>query len=310
MGSALVLGDRGSGLTTFLGLLYTAQVRYGTEASDRFRFHADRESIRSLQGIYTALGEGKFPQDEIDWEQRPLAFLLGFRRSGLRPRARSEESGAFDVIQLRVGGLSPEEIAELGNHETILDGNFRSMVRSPILLILLDATRLPLAGPDSLPGGAAVRYDHTLARTLAVVAGFVGSERARRDRQLFPLFVVTKSDRLADNVRRQLRAPEGPAEEWDEASRSETGEALLRTYFPETRRYLQSPEPPGLRVAPPGWFFSSVRLASPANGEPRISRRERTPLGGWEPEYPFEEYRRLLDRLGALAHRLPSEPTT
>jgi len=48
MNSALIVGDQGSGLTTFVGLLYTAQVRLGTEAADKFRFHADRDTIQQL----------------------------------------------------------------------------------------------------------------------------------------------------------------------------------------------------------------------------------------------------------------------
>src|SRR5947199_69510 len=35
-----LLGDRASGKTTFLGLLYAAQVKYGTGVTDDFRFHA------------------------------------------------------------------------------------------------------------------------------------------------------------------------------------------------------------------------------------------------------------------------------
>ncbi|HYB79157.1 MAG TPA: hypothetical protein VEG66_05300, partial [Thermoplasmata archaeon] len=62
MGSALVVGDRGSGLTTFVGLLYAAQLRLGTEERDEFRFSADRETIRQLEGIYGELVAGRFPE--------------------------------------------------------------------------------------------------------------------------------------------------------------------------------------------------------------------------------------------------------
>jgi len=40
-----LLGDRASGKTTFLGLLYSAQVKYGTGVQDDFRFHAPIQSL-------------------------------------------------------------------------------------------------------------------------------------------------------------------------------------------------------------------------------------------------------------------------
>ena len=43
---AAILGDRACGKTTFLGLLYAAQVKYGTRVVDSFRFHAPLQSLR------------------------------------------------------------------------------------------------------------------------------------------------------------------------------------------------------------------------------------------------------------------------
>src|SRR5207245_10859147 len=40
----VIIGERGSGKATFLGLLYAAQVKSGTDARDGFRFHVTYES--------------------------------------------------------------------------------------------------------------------------------------------------------------------------------------------------------------------------------------------------------------------------
>jgi len=98
MTSALVVGDRGSGLTTFVGLLYTAQVRLGTEEADEFRFHADRESIRQLEAIYGELGAGRFPERDVNWEEHPLSLSsdsgTGSSEAGPGPTRRTKEGSA------------------------------------------------------------------------------------------------------------------------------------------------------------------------------------------------------------------------
>jgi hypothetical protein len=47
-----------------------------------------------------------------------------------------------------------------------------------------------------------------------------------------------------------------------------------------------------------------LRIES-GEGGPRIARRSRFPIGSWEPEYPYEEYRALIEHLGELSQRLP-----
>ncbi|HZY70764.1 MAG TPA: hypothetical protein VFF67_07305 [Thermoplasmata archaeon] len=307
MSSALVLGERGSGLTTFLGLLYTAQVRLGVDASDEFRFSADRGSIRRMGEIYSALGTGQFPDSEVGGEHEPVSFVFGFRR-GRFPRLGGPAGSAdreFDSVRIQVGGIPTDEVAELDRHDAVLDVATRRLLRSPVVVPIVDASSLP----DDGAGASAVpvtRFDHSLSATLGLLAKFRAAERRWRARHLFPLFVVTKLDRVRPEVRSRLQVPEGPVENWPLTARYIVGRRLLHEYLPETARILIERGAAAVSIDRPGWFFSGLRMEERRGGS-RIARRSVPPNGGWEPEYPFEEYKALLLRMSELARRLPED---
>ncbi|MCI4360248.1 MAG: hypothetical protein L3J91_00935 [Thermoplasmata archaeon] len=305
MSTALVLGEPGSGLTTFVGLLYAAQVRLGIDDADEFRFSADRESIRWIGEIYSSLTDGRFPDAGADGEQPPLSFVLGFRRGRLRGLARRavSEDGEFDTVRLQVGGLLAADIAELERHDAVLDAGTRRLLRSPVVVPLIDATRLAGSGSETDDRPMA-RYDRVLAGTLTVLGKFLAAEPDRRARRMYPVLVVTKFDRISAAALRRLGAPSGPPDGWTTPERHEVGNRLLTDDLPATRKVLCERGSMAARVDPPSWYFSRLTTEE-RGGETRIARRPRPPLGGWEPDYPFEEYRSFLLRLGELAHRQP-----
>jgi hypothetical protein len=307
MSTALVLGARGSGLTTFVGLLYTAQVRLGTEDADEFRFSADRATIRELEEIYGELGSGRFPVRDADWEEHPLSFVLAFRHGLLHGIGHGGNGAEFDTVRVQVGGIPVEEVAELRAHEAVLEPATRQLLRSQVVLPLVDATAL-VPESDEATSARLGRADHILAETLHLLVDFVGAERDRRRRRLYPLFVVTKADLFHRETLTQLRAPEGLPSTWTSEARREFGDRLLHRFFPETSRFLAAPRArTAPRVWPPDWYFSSLGVDA-SGPEQRILRRTIDPAGGWEPEYPFEEYRLLITTLARLARRAPAEP--
>jgi hypothetical protein len=307
MSTALVLSDRGAGLTTFVGLLYTAQVRLGTEDSDEFRFSADRESIRRVGDIYGSLGDGRFPEADADWEQHPLSFVFGFKRGRLSSIARREgmDEAGFDTVRVQLGGIPAADVAELNRNDAVLEPGTRRLLRSQIVLPLVDASWLS-AEPTEIGGLPMARYDELLASTLALLGKFLTAESEKRARRMYPLFIVTKFDRASSEALRRLHAPAGSTEGWSASQRAGVGKGILENYLPKTGAFLLGKGESAVQHDPPMWFFSSLRTEERA-GETRIARRERPPLGGWEPEYPFDEYHSLLLRMGEIVHRLPVE---
>src|SRR5205809_964801 len=74
-----LLGDRASGKTTFLGLLYSAQVKYGTGVQDDFRFHAPIGSLNLMSAVYEGMKDGRFPSATLKEEITELGFIFGYR---------------------------------------------------------------------------------------------------------------------------------------------------------------------------------------------------------------------------------------
>lgn len=304
MTSALVVGSRGAGLTTFIGLLYTAQVRFGTEEGDTFRFHTDRETLRQLDAFYGDLGAGRFPTRDVNWDEHPLSFVLSFRTGRFRLFARHGRKGGADPASVRVGGISTEELAELSEHDAILGELTRQLLHSQVVIPLLDASRLhrePAGGGSSPPSV----HDAQLAATLDLLGRYLSTEPSPKARTMYPLFVLTKFDQCPGTTRAQLGAPPGPPVTWPVDTRRAVGEHILERYLPTTQTFLASSGCGApLLIMPPEWYFSSLRLEE-GREVPRIARRSLAPVGGWEPEYPYEEYRALIERLGGLAQRLP-----
>jgi hypothetical protein len=302
----LIVGDRGSGLTTFVGLLYTAQVRLGTEEADEFRFHADRGTIRQLEGIYGELGAGRFPERDANWEEHPLSFVLGFRNGRFRSMAArgGTDEGGFGTVRVQVGGISTQELVELRDHDAVLEASTRQLLRSQVVIALVDSSRL-LPMPDGSRASPLVQYDARLAATLDLLGRFLSAERNRKSRSMHLLFVLTKLDQCSRETLDQLGAPLGSPVAWPTSFRKGLGRKVLERYLPATLRFLTAPRRGGyVVVESPYWYFSGLQLSN-GGGVPRIVRRSLAPIGGWEPEYPFEEYRGLIERLGWLAQRLP-----
>ena len=304
MTSAVIVGSRGSGLTTFVGLLYTAQVRLATEGNDAFRFHAGRETLRRMDSIYADLGAGRFPAREVEWTEEPLSFLLSFPSRGWglwSGRSRHKEGS---TVQVTVGGISTEELAEHRDHEVALEAGISRLLPSPVILALIDASRWSTS-PKPTSTSPEPDDDRLLAASGEVLTRYLAVDPDRKGRVLHLLFVLTKLDRCPGAARAEVGLSLGSSGGVGPSERSSLGARILARYLPHTQGWLtETVERRAVSVAPPRWYFSSLRV-DPVSDPPRIARRLRAPGGGWEPEYPYEEYRGLIEHLGELAHRLP-----
>src|SRR5438445_10538638 len=61
MPRVVIVGGQNSGKTTFLGLLYAAQVKFGSDKAAGFRFHAAFASLDESSGVLQRLMSGSFP---------------------------------------------------------------------------------------------------------------------------------------------------------------------------------------------------------------------------------------------------------
>src|SRR2546428_681601 len=112
-----LLGDRASGKTTFLGLLYSAQVKYGTGVQDDFRFHAPIQSLNIMSAVYEGMKDGRFPSATLKEEITELGFVFGYLRKADFPKI-------YPVFVLsKFDTLRDDVLARLGLHRGFPDNN-------------------------------------------------------------------------------------------------------------------------------------------------------------------------------------------
>src|SRR3989454_277070 len=132
-----LLGDRASGKTTFLGLLYSAQVKYGTGVQDDFRFHAPIQSLNIMSAVYEGMKDGRFPsatpayKKMLRYDSTVAKLLVSFQTYKKQEYDRLKDSGVradapkiYPVFVLsKFDTLRDDVLARLGLHRGFPDNN-------------------------------------------------------------------------------------------------------------------------------------------------------------------------------------------
>jgi len=148
-----IVGDRNSGKTTFLGLLYTTQVKSGSDKADDFRFHAAFESLDEISGVFQRLMSGSFPDSATKEGIREITFRLGYRRPGRgifsRQRSQAWASDSSVAFQLIVLKTFEDDMARQRNGGSIADATLRDAIGSDAMVIMVDSGKLVVVDDDS-----------------------------------------------------------------------------------------------------------------------------------------------------------------
>ncbi len=299
MSQAIIISDRGSGVTTFLGLLYAALVRWGSRAEEGFGVHASPRSIRALKDVYACLMEGHFPSEAVKYRRTDLSFVLGYSSLG-----RGWLSAPHRPSELALHVTSLESIAELQGQGFVWDQGLRERLASQVVVLLVDASRIPV-DPAALTERSFHpwrKFDAMAGSALALLETYQRTDRLRRRARIHPIVVLTKLDLLPRELRVGTLGGIVPSP-IATAARAAWGEDLLASRLPQTWGVLTEGGH-GVRFERPLWFTSWVGVESGSEGERRVRRRQTAAVGGWEPEYPYNEFESLLAHLQKLSDRV------
>jgi len=297
----VVVGDHDWGRTTFLGLLYVAQVKSGSDRADRFRFHATIDSMEEISALFQRLMSGSFPDAATKEGIHEMNVHLGYRNRGAKilSRLRSREWDPEDYVTVRF--LLPrtldEDVSRFLNGSSVAGDKMRENLEGDAIVFLVDSTKLGPNGSDEQEGPMD-KYDAAMEAFLTANERW----RPRGDRTpLYPIFILSKFDRVNRKVLRAAKVEDTPPPAGKKGPRAVYAEALLGNNLPRTMKKVKTRERTGLAFAPPTYFFSwvSTEKASPGRSE-RIRLRE-TPTSGWEPEYSRDEYLALLEFIWDVA---------
>ncbi|MDE1820330.1 MAG: hypothetical protein KGJ23_06600 [Euryarchaeota archaeon] len=300
MSSTIIVGAEGSGRTFFSALLYSSLVRYGGEVGDAFRFHARPESLAALGTLYESVRAGEAPRWP-DSANAPLVLDLQF--PGHSPRGllahlhRDRDAQASSGTALLLERCSTDEVARFVASGGALTSLGQALLEGGALVVLLDGSGLKIDPGTSQP--LAHPWDPVLSGLLRALKLAVRDHPGASKGPITPLLVVTKYDLVPDKVRATLLPNGGTMEGWTEESRVVAARELLSRYLPQSRAEWTSGMPAGLQLSPPVAFISWVRPDGGSGPAARLKGHD-TPARGWEPDFPYLEYRDLIERLRRL----------
>ncbi|HLF06831.1 MAG TPA: hypothetical protein VI893_06655 [Thermoplasmata archaeon] len=303
---AAIVGDRDSGLTTFLGLLYAAQVRYGGAHEDAFRFHCSAESLKAISGVYQSLLGGSFHPKPPGGEGLPsLDFLFGYRRGarGVFDGLFGKKSGEFSVLRFTVLNTNAEELAEYiaGG---LVDDEISRILRSTIVVFIVDASKFSV-DKESAGFRRLIWYDGFVARLCDAFLQYKTLARANQVSEVAPVFVFTKWDRVKPALLKEAGLPAELPKIEDDQGRAGFGRALLAKFLPKTLLKIEKQEIKGVRFTARAHFFSRLGVEKKEDGSVKIKRQMSSGIGGWEPEYSYEEYVAFIEHMRGIASKYP-----
>jgi len=297
----VIVGNRNSGKTTFLGLLYAAQVKFGSEKADDFRFHASFESLDEISGVFQRLMSGAFPDSATKEGVREIAFRLSPPRPGLgilSRRRRTAVSNNADLFRLTLLKSFEDDVArslEPGSSVGLMTLN--EALTSDAVVIMVDATELAVADEAARLAPMA-KFDAAVEALLTAV------QRSRAHgaaTSLQPIFVFSKFDRVGPDSLRLLNLESAPPDVRKRGPHAAYGKALADRNMPKTIAAIEARKDRGLRFGAPAYFFSWVRTDHPTAGRGEKIRLRHSGAVGWEPDFSSDEYLAFLTCLGDLA---------
>ncbi len=301
MARIVIVGDRDSGKTTFLTLLYATQVKSGSDAADNFRFHVAIDSMDEISGVFQQVMSGGFPDSAAKEGIRGITFHLGYRKSGLgilsRLRSRGWTPGAPASLRFVLLRNLEDEMDRFRKGSSLTNAMLRDVLDSDAIAILVDGRKLALPDEDRQLG-AMGKYDGAVDALLAAMQGSRG--RGSR-RSLHPIFVFTKFDSVDPKALHTANVEGAPPDAKKTGPRTAYADALLDHNLPNTIARIRARENRGATFTTPSYFFSWVRTDAALPGRHERIRLRRSDGGGWEPDYSKDEYRALLECFWEIA---------
>lgn len=297
MPRVVIVGDRNSGKTTFLSLLYAAQVKSGSDKADDFRFHASFESMDEITGAFQRLMSGGFPDTATKEGLREVTFRLGYRRPGLgmlsRQRSKGWAADGFVSFQLIVLRAFEDEVTRAREGGSIGDATLRGALGCDAMVIMVDAGKL--ATVDEAQRDAPLRKFDLAVESL--MTAIQHSRAHSAGSAFYPIFIFSKFDRVSPDALRLVDVEDEPPRIKKKGARASYAAVLLERNLPRTIAKIRSREARGIEFAAPSFFFSWVRTEDSGSGRAERIRFRRSGAIGWEPDYSSDEYLAFLECL-------------
>jgi hypothetical protein len=320
---AAILGDRASGKTTFLGLLYAAQVHYGTGKADTFRFSSTPQSLKFMSAVYQNMKDGMFPSATLKDEMSLVEFIFGYKRliRGALPTWVKEQNwmNPFATLNFAAYDVSGEDVQEFIETGVAASPIIQQLLRAYVVVILVDCSKLT-TDLDSQSYKRMLKYDGDVATLCVAFQKYKKDEYDRMKAQgmrvgapvIYPVLVLSKFDTLSDEVLARLGLARGMPPREKQRDRKDYAEALLRAFLPQTLSQIRGGKVAGVSFDQANYFISWIHTekgdAGMATvGPPKIVRKGFSPDGGASIDYSYDEYVAFIEHFRDIANKVPDD---
>jgi len=320
---AAILGDRASGKTTFLGLLYAAQVKYGTGRQDTFRFSATPQALKFMAAVYQNMKDGMFPSATLKDEMSLVEFIFGYRKmiAGPLPTWIKEQRwmNPFATLDFGAYDVSGEDVQEFIETGVAASPVIQQLLRAFVVVILVDCSKMT-TDVDSQLYKRMLKYDGDVATLCVAFQKYKKDENDRMKAQgmnpglpiIYPAIVLSKFDTLRDEVLAKLGLTRGMPAREKKRERKEYAEALLRAFLPQTLSQIRGGKVAGVSFDQTSYFISWIHTEKAEAGmapvgPPRIVRKGFSAEGGAEIDYSYDEYVAFIEHFRDVANKVPDD---
>ncbi len=320
---AAILGDRASGKTTFLGLLYAAQVSYGTQIKDTFRFSASPQSLKYMSAVYQNMKDGMFPSATLKDEMSLVEFIFGYKRliRGALPTWVKEQNWMNPFATLNFGAydVSGEDVQEFIETGVAASPIIQQLLRAFVVVILVDCAKLTI-DLDSQQYKRMLKYDGDVATLCVAFQKYKKDEFDRMKAQgmrppapiIYPVIVLSKFDTMRDEVLAKLGLHKGMPSRERTRERKDYAEALMRAFLPQTLSQIRGGKVVGVSFDQATYFTSWVHVETGEGGmatvgPPRIIRKGFSAEGGAAIDYSQDEYIAFIEHFRDIANKVPDD---
>jgi hypothetical protein len=257
--SVSIIGTRGCGKSTFIGLLHQGMEMYTNKNPNNFIYYVTAEVGDKILDIRNDLLTGKYPAATTRHQLEQLRFLMGFK-----PKAAEKimqlvknfssfgDYGDYLGMILSVYDIAGEDIQEFKINKQVSQ-ILKQVFDSNILVIIIDCAKFT----NSTTGRKYVdmlEYDKEVAVIISAYVEY--RSKGKFKEKLNPIFVFAKMDALDAEIRNNYM--DKLSINYDPDYTQSAGNEMMTSYLSASRAAVYGAQKVGIPLEEARFFFSWV----------------------------------------------------
>lgn len=306
-----ILGDRACGKTTFLALLYAAQIEYtnNMENKESFKFTAEPNVAAYMGEMHNQLRIGRWPDATIKGHSTKIGFTFGYKTiASMLPGWIKNKGWAkpYSTLQFTVYDVAGEDVQDIirtpdGYLSAEIPEESKELLESRVLVFLIDAQKIS-AKVRSKQYLKMINYDKEMATLTSLIASYNSMKPNPEERKIYPVIVFTKFDTVPRATLQEMGLGETYPDAKDYKKRKEFAETIMRRFYKQTLAYLKGGMLKGVSFDEAAYIFSEVQTEF--NEEDGFVSPK---MKGDEVDFSYSEYSYFIEHFRRVANEMPDE---